>query len=106
MVTMSIESVAEQNIRIFISNTLEKLRNNNNTSFMTLNYINDIYREVLTVDGKIFLQLHHGFRNILKDKIYEFLDHDFMDLIGTEQHQRFLEMSEEILTVIKNINNF
>lgn len=103
---MSIESHTEQNIRTFILQKLEKLRNNNNTSFMKLNYINDIYTEVLTNDGRIFLRLHHGFRNILEDKIYEFLDHDFMDLIGIEEHKRFVEMSEEILKIIKNINNF
>jgi hypothetical protein len=70
---------------------------------MKLKYINDIYTEILTIDGKIFLQLHHGFRNILEEKIYEFMDNDFTDLHGTDEHKRFIEMSEEILKIIKNL---
>ena len=103
MVTFLIDPEVENDIETFILQTFDKLRNKNNTSYMELKYINSIYTEFLTINGKIFLKLRDSFRYILEGKIHEFMDHEFMDHEGTEQYQRFIEMSHELLKIIKNM---
>ena len=78
---------------------MDYFRNKNNTPEKRLVILEEFYQYLLTPSGREYTAIHDNFRNVLKVKVEEFMNLPMVDPNGS-----FIEISREMLTVIRNMN--
>ena len=80
---------------------MDYFSNKNNTPDKRLVIMEEIYLFLLTPSGREYTAKHDDFRNALKVKVEE-----FMNLPRVDPNGSFMEISREMLIVIRNMNRF
>ena len=83
-----------------LHNKMNCVANKNNTVEMRLDIMEEIYLMLLTPVGREYTAKNINFRNMLKVKVMEFMNDPRVD-----PHGHFMATSQELLLVIRNINN-
>jgi hypothetical protein len=78
---------------------MDYFNNKNNTEEKRLVILEELYRYLLTPRGREYTAKHDNFRNVLKVKVEE-----FMKLPMVNPNGSFMEISQEMLIVIRNMN--
>jgi len=78
---------------------MDYFNNKNNTPEKRLVILEEFYRYLLTPSGREYTAIHINFRNVLKVKVEEFMNLPMVDPNGS-----FMEISREMLIVIRNMN--
>ena len=78
---------------------MDYFNNKNNTPEKRLVILEEFYRYLLTPSGREYTAIHVNFRNVLKVKVEEFMNLPMVDPNGS-----FMEISREMLIVIRNMN--